>query len=528
MYYFHDEWRQLAGVLMNGIWNGLSSITIPDLLFGNRRALGLTINSAILYFFPFKALPFILIFYLGHTVNAFLLYKLVSRLAKNNGIGFMAGLFFAISSRHQEALTWVGAGIEAIGSLFFLLLALNSYVAYWEHRSVKKLILSAFLLYISYLLKENILFIPIVVALAFMSPYSGVQKRLKTAVLLLFTVFGTCGIFLALRMFGSYTTNPQGFTGTAMVIKQLLNIIFYPVVSLGQSFLPYRFVYKVADWVLREWYPFMNTDGNMETLLHFPLADMVSLVASFVIAILFGIVATRDKKHRPLMFLAGVYYVAGFLPIALHLIHRYDSYIESRFMYVITPAVAVLFACCVYYVWMLCKKFKKYAWVGKALLVCVVGIYLFKEASVTQREVKVYAIQGNEMTGFMKAMHKALPKVPERTVLLIESDRTYYYDYNNLPFKLGAGYILGIIYYQDGTIPRDMLQKETLMGFGSQGVLNDGKKLFGYYRNRNDLKSDLLTKHLFTPDQVVSFTFSSTTNTVTDETDKIRDFLDTP
>ncbi|MCX6791904.1 MAG: hypothetical protein NT149_02600 [Candidatus Gottesmanbacteria bacterium] len=528
MYFSHDEWRQLAGVLINGIWNGLSSIPIPNLLFGNRRALGFIINSAILYFFPFKSYPFIVLFYVGHAANAFLLYRLVSRLAKNRGIGFVAALFFAIASRHQQALTWIGAGVEAIGSLFFLLLALNVYVAYWEQHSAKKLILSALLLYISYLFKEDVLFIPIVVTIAFVSPYSAARKHVKLAVLLLSTLLGTIGIFPALRLFGSYTTNPQGFTGTAIVLKQLLNIVFYPLVSLGQYFLPYRFVYKAADWVLREWYPFMNTGGNMETLLHFPLADMVSLIASFIVATLFGIVAVRDKKHRPLILMASVYYIASFFPIAFHLIHRYDSYIESRYMYVITPAVAVLFACCVYYAWMLCKKQKKYAVIGKALLVCIVGIYLFKEATVTQREVKVYAIQGNEMTGFMRAMQTALPKVPKHMVLLIEGDRTYYYDYNSLPFLLGAGYIVGIIYYPGGTIPPNMLQKETLIGFGSQGVVNDGKKLFGYYWNRNDLKRDLQTKHEFSSDQVMAFTFTSTTNTITDETKQIRDFLDSP
>jgi len=73
-----------------------------------------------------------------------------------------------------------------------------------------------------------------------------------------------------------------------------------------------------------------------------------------------------------------------------------------------------------------------------------------------------------------------------------------------------------------------MLQKETLIGFGSQGVLNDGKNMFGYYWNRNDLKHDLQTKHEFTPDQVVAFTFASITNTITDETKQVRDFLNIP
>jgi hypothetical protein len=527
-YYFHDEWRQLAHVMIYGVGYEIQGTSIVALMVGKGRILGTFINNIFYYYFPFEVGPFILFSLIVHFINSILVFRITNRIIKQFWPAFFAGLFFAVSFRHEQALSWVGASVQMIGSLFFLLMSLDFFLSYITKKSKRNLVVSAVFFYTSYLFKESVLFFPIVLVVLIASRQILAKKVNKTflfSTLILFII----GIPLAFRLFGRYTTNTQGYTGSAIILKQFVNSIFYPLVTFGQYVLPYRFIYRAAAWVLMMWYPFMNTGGNIESLLHFPLADMVSLFASSILLIGITVVFVRYKKIRFWIYAGFVYYVLSFLPIAFHLIHRYDTQIESRFVYTTTPAVAFLFACVLSYVLGLLRKMRPVtANITQVLLVLSLILINYKIALVTQREVGVSAYEGKAMTGFISRIKNTMPKLSNNTIVYFESDRTYFYDNNILPFKLGNGYVLSILYYFDGYIPEASLLKEPLLDFGSQGIVKGNGKIFGYYQNKEMLKNDCINKHVFSANQVRAFRFISNADTVIEITEEIRNYLLSP
>jgi hypothetical protein len=524
-YYFHDEWRQLAHVIIYGVGYEIQGTSIIALLLGSGRIAGTLINNIFYRYFPFNVLPFILFSLIGHFLNSTLVFRITKRIIKQFWPAFFAGLFFAVSFRHEQALSWVGAGVQLIGSLFFLLLSIDFILTYLEKKIKRDIILSVLFFYIAYLFKENVLFFPIVVVIL-IATRQILTKKVNKIFLFASLVSFILGVPVAFRLFGSDTTNTQGFSGSTIILKQIINSFFYPLVTLGQYVLPYRFIYRAADWVLMMWYPFMNTGGNIESLLHFPLSDMVSLFSSAILLSLIIIVFIRYKKMRFWIYAGGLYYILSFIPIAFHLIHRYDTQIESRYVYTTTPAVGFLFACCIAYVMGLLRKIKRpigtFVQISALILI---GLFLFKDAQVTQREVRVSAFEGQAMTGFITSLKKITPEISKNTVFYFESDRTYFYDNNILPFKLGSGYVLGILYYPDGIVPTASLIKEPLVDFGSEGVAKDDGKTFGYYQNKKTLKKDFIEKQLFSPDQVRAFRFNSGDNSITDITEEIHTYL---
>ncbi len=527
-YYFHDEWRQLAHVMIYGVGYEIQGNSIIALMLGKGRVLGTFINNLFFYYFPFDVLPFILFSVIGHLLNSVLVFRITRRIIRQFWPAFFAGLFFAVSFRHEQALSWIGANVQMIGSLFFLLMSIDFLLRYIQKRVKRNIVFSAIFFYISYLFKENVLFFPIVIVIL-MATRQILIRKVSKAFLVATLVSFVLGIPIAFRLFGSYTTNTLGFSGSAIVLKQAVNSLFYPIVTLGQYILPFRFIYRAAAWVLMMWYPFMDTGGNIESLLHFPLSDMVSLCMSSILLLAIFITFIRYKKMRFWIYAGFLYYVLSFLPIAFHLIHRYDTQIESRFVYTTTPAVAFLLACGLSYVLGLLRKIKHIISVVIQLLIIVSLLFInYKIASVTRREVGVSAYEGKAMTGFMTALKKENPTLPPKAILYFESDRTYFYDNNILPFKLGSGYILSILYYHDGPIPAASLLKEQLLDFGSQGIVEGDEKMFGYYQNKESLKNDFVEKHLFSTDKIKAFRFISTNNSVIDITDQIRKYLLTP
>jgi hypothetical protein len=524
-YYFHDEWRQLAHVMIYGVGYEIRDFSIIALMLGKGRVAGTFINNILFHYFPFEVQPFILFSLIGHFLNSILIFRITNRIIRKFWPAFFAGLFFAVSFRHEQALSWVGASVQMIGSLFFLLLSIDFLLTYLEKKVRRNICLSTFFYYLAYLFKENVLFFPIVVIILIATSQILTRKVNK---IFLFTIFVSfiLGVPIAFRLFGSFTTNAHGFTGSAIILKQIVNSFFYPLVTLGQYMLPYRFIYRAADWVLMMWYPFMNTGGNIESLLHFPLSDMVSLFASTILLTLIIIVFVRYKKMRFWIYAGILYYILSFIPIAFHLIHRYDTQIESRYVYTTTPAVGFLFACCIAYIMGLVRKIKRP--IGTFVQACafiLIVLFLFKNAKITQREVRVSAYEGQAMTGFIKSLKKITPGISENMVLYFESDRTYFYDNNVLPFKLGSGYVLGILYYPARIVPIVSLIKEPLVDFGSEGVVKGEGKTFGYYQNRKTLKNDFVKNYLFTTDQVRAFRFNSGDSSISDITEEIRAYL---
>ena len=106
--------------------------------------------------FGLNSIPGHLISLLIHTINSFLVSKLCMTLTKNNLLGYITGIVFAVSLPiHIDILSWSLAGIQDLGNELFFFLTILFYI----HR---KNLLSYMSFFLSLLFKESSLILPLI------------------------------------------------------------------------------------------------------------------------------------------------------------------------------------------------------------------------------------------------------------------------------------------------------------------------------------------------------------------------------
>jgi hypothetical protein len=519
VYYMHDEWRTLSYAFLyrTPYWPGDHSLA--RILFGRIRILGTGVNYLIYNFFPFKSSPFIIISVLLQIANIFLFYRILQRLTKQRIISFVSSLYFAVSSTAQQAISWLGAGVEALGSVFFLFLSIHSFISYVHKRKPKYLIVSIILLYIGYLFKETaIVVVPIylyfIVKIKHPKLLSNIFHILSTAIIAI--------ISLALFTY-FFVFSEHGFLHSEFLVspQNIINIFYYPFVSISQCFIPFRLMYKLGFWFISYAFPIISRYNDAPTIVYFIVSDLLSVMGSFIFLILLYVLYNA-RKNRKILMLSGAFYFFSFIPIAFALPARNASYIDSRLMYMPMIAASIWFS--LFFDRLVdLKKKKPIVAIGLILCMCFT---IFKQLTVTKREVNETAISGVQMTNFIRAFRKENSHrvLPQKTVYYFLSDRNYYYENNKLPFLLGSGYIIGILQFPTGAIPREALEKEKFIEFGSQGYIQSDTKAFGYYYDFNTLLQDY-KNHVFDGSQLVAYQYSSVTFNLTDITSQVLDKL---
>lgn len=511
IYFMHDEWRAQSGVFIDGITSWINRFSIMQLLLGLNRSklLGALSNNIIYYFFPFRSDIFIYQFYSLHIANSFLLYFLIKKATKNTTIALLSSLFFATSSTGQQALSWIGAGLQILYTLFFSLISMLFIYQYIKKRNNKILAFALASCYLGYLFKEiGIIALPFLLVAVF---HACLKKFSKFFYIIVVGLVLTMISLFFLRS-GNIESN----------IKFVFNCVYYPFISMSQSFIPFRFMYRLGMWFMQFNYPVIAGYNDAPTIIHFIITDLLSIIFStFIFISLFLVYKKTAYKN---FFLVGLaWYFLSFVPISFALFNRNASYIDSRHLYMPMIGISILFAISIEAIVKLIRlHYRKLLTIQFAFLVFFF-LFFYKQSSITAREVRETAISGIQMTTFIRAF-KLIENsrvMPQKPVYYFSSDRNYYYEGNKLPFLLGSGYVLSVIEYPSGRIPKQVLEKEFLIDFGSQGYIESGDKGYGYYYDIKLLRADV-KQGKFLPEQVIGFSYDSQTHEMTDITDKIQ------
>lgn len=513
VYYLHDEWRALSDVFTGGIFAEINNFSFIELLFGKGRILGSLMNNLMFSVFAYNSLPFITVFYLIHFLNSLFLFVLVKKETKSIIWAGTTALLFATSSRYEQALSWIGAGNQVLISALFSLLSILIFLR--RKKSSATLIISLFLAYVGFLFKESSAFTFLVLL------YLGTKNMKFTRNRILMLVVICVGVLVILiRFYAINVANTEGFGLTYIVTKGVFNTVFYPLVSLSQYLVPYRFGDRLGFAYLAFNYAFMRHDGNAESIVHFILEDTLSLFFSTSMILVGFFLLKKYVKKYPLIVLAVVWYIATYLPISFRLINRYDSYINSLYTYYGGMPFWILIGGSIEVIYQRIKKYSARTFItltGGVLLLLVV----WKQISITNREVRVGAIRGTDMQLFVSELRKVQQTLPEKPVVFIDSDKNYVREGTKIPFLLGDGYILSVLLYQTGKIPDDILAKRLYEGFGENGYTQQGEKAFGYYSNRNSL-IEALQQQMFDVDQVVFWYYKGYAHQLEDRTEAFR------
>jgi hypothetical protein len=263
-----------------------------------------------------------------------------------------------------------------------------------------------------------------------------------------------------------------------ILIKGGFNVIFFPLVSFSHIFIPYRLMFRLSDAFINFYYPIVSKDSNMETISHLIVSDYISIIISFLILIFIYLLYGRvDKFYKKVIIFGLILYFAQYFVIALFYTERGGlSYLESRHTYTSIAGISIILG--VFFNLML-GKFKT----GKSLtrymlitLFLLIGVWLYKEMTVTRREVRAQAIDDIAIKKTWDSLKSLTLPNSNKMVLFLESDRNYFYPDWYLPFKVPASYMLPLAFYE-----RPFIDKAMLGELRSNNYINRNNKQFGYF-----------------------------------------------
>lgn len=520
VYFLHDEWKQYGDFLLYGINSDIKNFTLLEILFGKGRILGSLINTVFFRIFSFSQYPFVVVFLLMHGINAILVYLLVKKVTNNIPWAIVSSLLFATSSRYEQVLTWLGAGNQILFSSFFSLLAL--YIILVKKKNIYYLGLSLLSAYIAFLFKEASAFTFFIIIGVF---FYFNKSRIIPILLLhkkVSVIFSLFVISIMIYIAKIYTINiaNTGLLDTKLLLTKIgFNTLFYPFVSFSQYILPFRFVKKVATFLMYFNYELLSSNTHIDVIINFILSDVVSMFFSVLLILIIYLLIKKHRNYYFFYMICVVWYWFAFLPISVRLINRYDSYIYSIYMYYGGIPFWIIISAMFLGLW---KNTQMLAIKNVSIIIgiCFFGIFLFKQMNVTHREVRFAAIRGSDMRFFINEMNQYVRILPNKPVILLDSDRNYFIDKTRIPFYLGDGFILAVLLYPTGKIPDEIIAKRLFEGFGESGYFEQGNKGFGFYSNKATLLRDIESGK-FDKSQIVYWFYKGNEHILEDRTDEL-------
>ncbi|HUD20152.1 MAG TPA: hypothetical protein VMR81_06950 [Patescibacteria group bacterium] len=528
LYYLNDEWAQLGIVKVNGLYASLQSFSLLDILMGNGRVFGTVINNIFFRYFPLNPWPFAIIAFIFHPINSLLVYKISKKLTSNTWISLISWGFFLTCSVSHQALSELTNPVQVLISTFFVLLSLNIFIEYMRTEKGYQFIVSWLCAYTAFLFKDSTMYTFILLPILFVIFYSGKRK------LITFVKLHICQAIIMIvtavsRVIGYYGS--PGINAVAIVKIPLWmhfsnNIIMYPLASLSQFLIPYRFMYKIVPWFVRINYPVTMvyvTDPNV--VYDLMASDFIAVILSFVLIFLFAYSLFRGVIKRKTALVLGVLYILNFMPIAAFLPWKNASYMESRYLYAIAVPASIIFGSIFYSLFQFIQVFTKRKIEKVILIICAVlflCLFFVKQISIIRREVYANVIRGNNTKNVVSQLTRMVPTLPDKPVIYIGGEGNYGHFNQKVPLELGPGYVIMTLYYDQGKIPKSLINQVFLETMASQGYKESEGKGFGYFWDKNQLL-ELIKNNTISIDQVVALNYSTRDSTFTNITKSFKE-----
>lgn len=528
LYYLNDEWLSMAGIYTDGLKSTIVNFSVFELLMGKGRLLGSLLINVFYYYFPFNLLPFALTSYVFHIVNGLLVFGLLKKCNKNTFIAVFSGLFFVTASIANQAFTWIANVTQVPTSTTCILLSVWFMMMYSKNEEKRYYILSWAFGYLAFLFKDAsfyiFIFLPVFQYLISKGRQS-VIKILKSNLLLILPMVAL-GVYRMISMYGKNIVLTASDSTGSFWLKFLFNSVFYPFISLSQTFIPPKYMFRMAERFLNFNYSniaaYINSAGVISENI---ISDFLSVVFSFFLSITIGVAYATNKKQQKTLLIALLFYVLSFVPISVYLSQRGTAYVESRYVYASIIPIGIMTAIILD---TFRKRFTKTLpkLLVTAIIVAGSVLYFYKQVVLIRRDVYLNVIYGQDTKQVLTEFSRLLPTLPSKSVIYLTGN-TNYYNYMNhpVPLQLDPGYILMVWYYKSGNVPDSLLPvSRRLWGFGSQWYEESSGKGFGYYWDKELLLQDYNDKK-FSAGQVIGFSYDGSSKRLTDISKEIQLFL---
>jgi tetratricopeptide (TPR) repeat protein len=313
---------------------------------GNHHPLtmiSLAVNYAISGLNPFSYHLFNLIL---HLLNTFLVFKLASRLTKNNlVISFATALLFGIHPMHVESVAWISERKDVLYSFFFLL-GLISYINYTEKKLRKDYIITFTWFALSILSKPAAIIFP---AVLFLFDFYFKRKFEFKIILEKIPFFILAAVFAYMTLTAQKTVGAMDKTEVFTASHRIL-FGFY-----GYAAYFLKMIFPVN---LVAFYP---TPAINKELPSYFYAAPVFFIATVVVCLL------TWKKNRAITFGFAFYFIN--LLLVLQLVVIGSALIAERYTYI--PYIGLFFIIG----WYLDKSFKSKPSTAYAIII-LLGVIL--------------------------------------------------------------------------------------------------------------------------------------------------------
>ena len=526
LYFLNDELLLLGAVQGDGILVGYAhSKTMLDILLGNGRFLGGILNNLSFYFFKDSSIPFAVFTLVMHTLNSYLAYLVAKKITKNNHIAFVTACVFSVPATANQAISWFAATTQTLGGMTFVFLSILASVKGCTDKKRMWQIVAWILAYIAFLFKESSFFVfPLLVLLPSFITVKVQHIQWKKYVFIV-TPLLILGGYKILQFFGIALNQLQDGESLLKIAKALFNMGFYPLVSLGQFFVPLRFMLRIAPAFSKFNYGFMETvavDNPINSVL---VGDLVSIILSFGFIIFMLYIYAKHKPFQKGMLFSLGWYVLSFVPMAVFLNERNTSYVESRYLYFSFFPVAMMVGFFFAALRIKIETFMKKKVIAYMIVYSILAVFLYKQIALMQREINQNVLYGSDIKIAMSAIRDTYPTIPNKPIFYVEGDRDFFYPNNPLPFQLGTGYMLSLTFMSNPVIPKELFKESYLWHFFDQGYKEIGEKGFGYYWSKKDLVELFRINKDISVNQLVGIYYFGNDQRVRDITSSITEYV---
>jgi hypothetical protein len=431
--------------------------------------------------------PYMLTSLFMHSINSFLVYKLSLRLNLKNVIALLAGVIFAVTYVHFQAITWVMAVFPTLFSVTFMLLSLIYLLS--ANKGNKELYLSAIFYVLALLTKETtIILFPILPFIAYLYKREKFLYTLKL-------IFSISVVYLLFR-FGLpiFLSKGEGNTQSIFAIGTdllLFRSFTYPLKVLVQVFIPSEVILMLAEKMSFLSYPFIESMKATDmttylTLIQGTVSDIIIyFLAGVFLSIIVLVLILLKKSKQVNYFRALVVSASIILMSALPLLGiaayaewwGYTTFIDSRHLYIASIGASLILALLINVIYKLTNK-KVLRFFALAICSLVIISWLSLQYFLLQNQLDREKRTGIMRKKIINTIQSTVPVLSKKDIFLITSD-SHYYGFSNIPpFQTNLGQILAVLYYDKQQLPEEFISK----GIFSDASLNENG--FQNFRSR--------------------------------------------
>lgn len=520
-FYQQDEWQTFANYIIGGpiLPKYLSFLQI---FFAEGRILSRLFYYVFLGIFQYSLTPVFIFAVVCHALNAWLIYRLVTKLKGGILAGVIAAVFFAVNSLGNQAVTWASA-VTTVPAATMILISLYWYIDFLDTKNIRMRNLSFVLAIFSLFIKETGLFIfffyPVLYFLWGKAKNGKDVIRANAPILVyggILVVFRIAEFLIVPSAAAGFVENKSG----GYIFSVIYHAIVYQLTSFSQLFVLASDLYAFVPHVIRSEYPYFITSPLFDLAGQSVVADLLSLLCTLFLLFFVGcmvLVEKQDTRAKRIVSVGILLVILSFLPYAV--LHRYFSYMSSRYYYVGAAGGAFLFGYIVDWI------YKRIPRAMGIFVLIIVGLYLFRHTQAIQKDLDLQIQYANERKTFLREIKRVHPAMNDQTVFYITSDKKYLGEIT-YPFQNGLGFILEVWYFNSGKIPKRFIEDIFLWDLGEEGYRSAGASGFGYFEHLDKL-GEFVKEGKITPDIVYGYVYNSSTRKFSDVTLTVRDQLST-